>query len=346
MKTGTKLLIVIFIILLIVVAGLLVYKFVIEKNNVEEENIVSLGSDTISNEKKMGQAEIFAGNSRPIAVMIDNHKSAQPQAGLNEAFLVYEIIVEGGESRLMALFKGKDVARIGPVRSSRHYFIDYAIENDAIYTHYGWSPKAENDIKSLKVNNINGISESDKVFKRASGKSSPHNVVVSSSALLDIAKNKNYKTTSDSKSLLNYTTKEVDLTDGTIANDISIPYSQSNTVKYKYNEETKRYERYSKGAKQTDWDTKEVISTKNIIITYVKNSKLPDTEDKDRQDIENLGSKDGYYITNGKVIKITCEKTSRQSKTKYKDINGNEIEINDGNTYIQICPIDANVTIE
>lgn len=60
--------------------------------------------------------------------MIDNHKGAWPQVGLNSAYSVYEIIVEGGETRLMALFKGVDLEKIGPVRSARHYFLDYALE--------------------------------------------------------------------------------------------------------------------------------------------------------------------------------------------------------------------------
>lgn len=53
-----------------------------------------------------------------------------------------------------------------------------------------------------------------------------------------------------------------------------------------------------------------------------------------------------YYITNGKAIEITCEKTSRTAQTVYKDLQGNEIKVNDGKTFIQICPINAKVTIE
>jgi regulator of sirC expression with transglutaminase-like and TPR domain len=55
---------------------------------------------------------------------------------------------------------------------------------------------------------------------------------------------------------------------------------------------------------------------------------------------------DGYYITNGKAIKIKCIKTARDEKTVYKDLDGNEIEVNDGNTFIQICPKDSKVVIE
>ena len=62
--------------------------------------------------------------------------------------------------------------------------------------------------------------------------------------------------------------------------------------------------------------------------------------------MDTTGTKDGYYITNGKAIKIKCTKSSRSSKTVYKDLSGNEIKVNDGNTFVQICPINANVTIE
>lgn len=96
-------------------------------------------------------------NERPIAVMIDNNIGSEKHAGLQDSYINYEIIVEGGLTRIMALYKDKDVSLIGPVRSSRHYFLDYALESDAIYSHYGWSTYAENDIKTLGVNNINGL---------------------------------------------------------------------------------------------------------------------------------------------------------------------------------------------
>lgn len=291
------------------------------------------------------KVEIFQGNDRPIAVMIDNHKAALPQGGLNEAFIVYEIIVEGGESRLMALFKGAAPEKIGPVRSSRHYYLDYALENDAIYVHYGWSPQAQSDISSLGVNNINGINESTKDFWRASGKSSPHDVATTIEKIKTIAERKGYRTTSEQESLLHYVAEEFELQDGIDANKVYIPYSDSNSVRYTYNPETKRYQRYSKGVELTDWSNGEPVTTKNIIIEFVQNSRLKDNENKDRQTLSNITTANGYYITNGKAIKITCEKTSRNSKTVYRDLNGNEIDINDGNTYIQICPIDANVQI-
>ena len=348
MKKAVVIIIVILSIIAIAVCTAILY------NRMQENNSIFLGTDIIndinnSNETivaELPEVQIFKGTNRPIAVMIDNNISAQPQAGLNDAYMVYEIIVEGGESRLMALFKGVSLDKIGPVRSSRHYFLDYALENDAIYVHYGWSPQAQSDISTLGVNNINGISETTKEFWRVKDKSSPHNVATSTEKILEIANRKGYRTTSSKEAVLNYTTDEVNLEEGQIAENITIPYSQSNTVKWVYNSETKRYTRYSKGKKQTDWTTGEDITAKNIIVEFIANSTLNDGENKGRQTMNTVGSKEGYYITNGKAVKITCEKVTRSSKTVYKDENGNEIDVNDGNTFVQICPINANVKIE
>lgn len=346
----TLILISILIVLIIVSAGFIGYTIFTKKN--EKQAVSNTESNIEENQEEQPivvqeqDIEIFKGNDRPIAVMIDNHTGAWPQAGLNKAYLVYEIVVEGGETRLMALFKGQKIEKIGPVRSSRHYFLDYALENDAIYVHFGWSPQAESDIKSLSVNNINGITESSSSFWRASDKSSPHNVVTSTDKILKIAERKGYRTTSDEDSVLNYTAEDVKLEEGVDATSVIIPHSTQQKVEYKYNEETKKYTRYARNKLQSEWYTGEEVTTKNIIITFCDNYTLQDSENKGRQGLYNTGEFKGYYITNGKAIEITCIKSERTSQTVYKDLEGNEIKVNDGNTFIQICPKDADVKIE
>ena len=105
------------------------------------------------------------------------------------------------------------------------------------------------------------------------------------------------------------------------------------------------YTRYARTKLQTDAVSQTNITTKNIIITFAENYTLDDGENKGRQDVVTVGELNGHYITNGKAIKIKCVKKSRSEQTIYQDLNGNEIEVNDGNTWINICPIDANVTI-
>lgn len=344
---GIKILITILVLLIIVAGVLLGIKIMADK-----EKTGNIQAGTANQEEpgttvvEMKEPKIFKGNDRPIAVMIDNHKGAMPQAGLNDAYLVYEIIVEGGESRLMALFKGVNLDKIGPVRSSRHYFLDYALENDAIYVHFGWSPQAQSDITKLGVNNINGISESSTSFWRTKDKYAPHNVATSTKKILEIAKRKGYTTTSKKESVLNYVPDEVTLDTETQATKVSIPYSPSNEVTYEYDSTTNRYVRYSRDTKQVDWTTGETVTTKNIIIVKCQNTTLNDGENKGRQTLDNVKALKGYYITNGKAIEITAEKSTRSSQTVYKDLEGNEIEVNDGNTFIQICPLDADIKIE
>lgn len=342
-NAGLKFLLVLLIIVAIVAGVLLALRVIQEKQtssgNIEEDV-------QQQPEQPVKTIKTFAGSQRAIALMIDNHEGAWPQGGLNDADLVYEIIVEGGETRLMAVFKGKNLTKIGPVRSARHYFIDYAIENDAIYTHFGWSPQAESDIKTYSVNNINGITESSESFWRTKDKYAPHNVATSTEKIMEIAQRKGYRTTSNAESVLNYVTDEVNLENGTAITEVTIPYSYLQKVSYQYDEEKKVFVRYARGKKQVDWNSSEAVTTKNIIITFAQNYTLNDTENKGRQGLKNIGTLDGYYITNGKYIPIKCEKTSRTSQTIYKDLEGKEIEVNDGNTFIQICPLDAKVTFE
>lgn len=341
-KGGIKALIIILVILIIAAGGTLAYKISKDKENNNTETEVS----KVEEPKKEKEVQVFKGNERPIAVMIDNHSDAWPQAGLNKAYMVYEIVVEGGETRLMALFKGQDLDKIGPVRSARHYFIDYAMENDAIYVHFGQSPQAQSDIKKYSINDINGIAEDGTTFWRVKDKAAPHNAVTSTEKLMQSAKNKKFRTTSKEESVLKYTTEEVNLEDGIIADEVTIPHSNLQTVKYKYNEDSKKYVRYARGKEQTDWETKESVETKNIIITFCDNYTLSDVENKGRQGLKNIGTFDGYYITNGKAIKIKCTKNARDEKTVYKDLQGNEIKVNDGNTFVNICPTNAKVQIE
>lgn len=343
-KGSTKLLIITLIIVAIIAGVLLMLKIL--NGQKEAEEVIATGGKQLQEIEEEKLPTTFSGNQRAIALMIDNNKDAWPQGGLNDADLVYEIIVEGGETRLMAIFKGRNLSKIGPVRSARHYFIDYALENDAIYTHFGWSPQAESDIKTYNVDNINGITESSSSFWRTTEKYAPHNVATSTEKILEIAERKGYRTTSESKSVLNYSVDEIELEEGTEITKVTIPYSYLHEVYYTYDSENKVFIRYARDKQQTDWNTGEPVKTKNIIITLAQNYTLSDSENKGRQGLKNIGTLDGYYITNGKYIKITCEKSSRTEKTVYKDLQGNEIKVNDGNTFIQICPLNAEIVFE
>ncbi len=286
-------------------------------------------------------------DTRPVAVMIDNDsEAARPQIGLEDAYMVYEIVVEGSATRLMALFKEHDLEKVGPVRSSRHYFLDYALEHDAIYCHAGWSPKAQSDISSLGVNNINGILGNDGTayWRDSTYDKTWHNLYSGLDKLYKKAVDeKGYRGKSDVKHN-EYLNEDTVPEDGEIALDVSLPYSGFYKVSYKYDSDKMLYTRYINGKEHMS-QTGEALTAKNIIIYNVRNYNLNDGSGKGRQEVETVGSGSGYYVTNGKVIDITWSKPSRKEKTIYKTADGEELKLNPGNTYVQIIPTKVIATI-
>ena len=105
----------------------------------------------------------------------------------------------------------------------------------------------------------------------------------------------------------------------------------------KYDEENKVYLRSMCDEAHVDLITGKQYTAKNIIIAYIDNSYISN-DDKGRQNIDNIGSGIGYYITDGYAIPITWSKSGRKEQTVYKKKNGEEIKVNDGNTYIQNAP--------
>ena len=286
--------------------------------------------------------------TRPIAVMINNNHQAWPHAGLADAYITYEIIAEGGITRMMAVFKDKDTAKIGSVRSARPYYLDYALENDAIYVHYGWSEQAKNDISSLEIDNINGLTDSSVFWRDTTlNKASEHTAFTSMEKIKAFAKEQGYDRDTNKDLLLNYSVKEISLKDmegAKKADKVYIKYSYYTDTTYEYDAENKVYVRSMSGVAHKDAITGKQYTAKNIIVTPIENYAY---DSYGRQKLNNIGTGEGYYITLGYAIPITWEKSSRSSQTvyKYKD-SGKEIKVNDGNTYIQIQPKGEALNIE
>ena len=320
--------------------------FASDKDNTENNN----NEEVVPNEPEEKTLQIVDTNStsRPYAVMINNINVARPlQSGLQDAYIIYEIIVEGGITRYMALFLDQDTERIGSIRSARHYFLDYALENDAIYVHHGQSPQAQSDFSRLDVDRI--VVDNSKTGWR----DNTLNVATEHRLFTSIEKLNsglgNIRTERDNDLLLNYSIDELDLSSyvGAIpANNVTIKYSGYITNTYEYDSESGVYKRFVNGEEHTDYVTNKQYTFKNIITYQVDNYTLNDGENKGRQDIENIGEGTGYYISGGYAVPITWEKSSRSSQTKYYLENGEELVVNDGNTFIQIQPEGQTLTIE
>ncbi len=323
--------------------GIIKFESKSKKTETKEENKPNeeVKEETPVEEVSKYQIIDTTSDDRPYAVMIDNVAGARPQSGLQGAYMVYEITVEGGLTRLLALFKDSDLSMIGPVRSSRHYFLDYVMENDAIYVHHGWSPQAQSDIETLDIKNLNGLYNPSSMFWREKTKVSPHNSFTNSVKMEKAAKNKGYRLTSSNYQVLSYSATSVDLTTYASVEDatsVSIKYSNSVKISYKYDADDKVYLRSHNGSKHIDYLTGEQLKVKNILILNDISVTVISGDDKGRIELGNIGTGSGYYITEGKAIKITWSKASRSAKTVYKDENNKTLVLNDGNTFVQIQP--------
>lgn len=341
-KTRKKLLGFILAGILIIGGGITYLSFNKNADSTEKENKASENKVIEEPVKKVSVIDLDS-KSRPYAVMINNNSAVwKYQSGLNEAYIVYEMLVEGGITREMALYKDTDTAKIASVRSSRHYFLDYALENDAIYVHWGWSPKAQSDIRSLGINNINGLTYEGSYFFRDSNIKAAyeHRGYTKMDSLKKATEKLKYRNTTDKTSLLTYSVDPIDLAsvEGAVeAKYVEIPYSSGFTAKFFYDEEAKMYKRSQNKVDLVDFTTKERITTKNIIVYNVGYNQIRE-DNKGRLDMNNIGSGTGYYISEGKAVPITWEKATRSGKTKYKYADGKELVVNDGRTYIGLQP--------
>ncbi len=285
-------------------------------------------------------------NTRPIAVMIDNdNNDARPHAGIEDAYIIYEMYVEGSATRMMALYKDVNTEKIGPVRSSRHYFLDFALEHDPVYVHYGWSPQAIKDISSLGVNNINGVSDGGSIFWRERKyKYDWHSAYTSIENIKEFAtETKKYRDTTEKTIVFKKNREDVEI-NGDALTKITLPYAGFYKASYEYDVATNTYKRYINGAGHIT-QANVHIAPKNIIIQKARNYNISG-DTSGRQNIDTVGSGEGYFISGGKIAKITWSKTDRKGKTTYYFEDGQEISLNPGQTWIQIVPPSMTITME
>lgn len=335
-----KVLLSLIIVAIIVLVGLLLFLNTEKQQNNEFDKNINKTTT-----KKVNIVDVNT-KSRPYAIMINNVAGARKlQSGLQDAYLIYEMMVEGGITRYLALFLDQNTERIGSIRSARHYYLDYALENDAIYVHHGYSPQAREDWKSLGVDRIE-VNDIATGWRDKSASKTYEFTLFSSIEKLNKGLGSK-RTERNNDLLLNYSADEVDLSqlEGAIpANKLNIKYSGNTNNNYVYDKDNKFYLRSVNNKSQDDYVTGKQLTVKNIIVYSIKYSGISG-DDKGRQTIDNIGEGNGYYISNGYAIPITWSKKSRKSQTIYRYNNGQEITVNDGNTFIQIVPESGSINI-
>lgn len=298
--------------------------------------------------------EEAAANRRPIAVMIPNNSPAMPQYGISKASIIYEAPVEGRITRLMAVFEDfDDLDRIGPVRSSRDYFVYVAMGYEAIYCNWGLArPYVEELINRDTVQNISasvqGIyNPANNAFGRVSrpGYADEFRGYLFIEGMLEDAERLGYDWEYDDayvppftfaaegvKAQENYEDMEDAVTiypGGTEGNKGG--YGAYNPF-FEYEEKDGLYYRYQNGEKQIDELDGSQLAVANVVFQYCHGEVR---DDHDYLAFGVHGEGDAIVFTGGKVIKGTWERYDGDATpAKFFDEDGEEIIFNQGKTWI------------
>ena len=277
-------------------------------------------------------------NTRPITgIMIENSTDARPQAGLSQAGVVFEAIAEGGITRFLTLFQDSTPDNIGPVRSARPYYLEWALGFDAAYAHVGGSPEALSDIRTWGVRDLDQFFNSG-AYHRISERAAPHNVYTSFATLNQLETAKGYT----SSAFTSFPRKAEKALKVPIAKSVDMGISgPTYNVHYDYNATTNSYNRSEGGAPHIDANTNAQISPKvaiGIVVPYSIQS------DGKHSNYGVIGSGQAYIFQDGGVTIGNWSKADDKSQITFTDSAGVAIPLDPGQTWITTVKTAGNVT--
>ncbi len=296
--------------------------------------------------------------NRSVLVSVENSPQARPQWGIASADIVWEMVVEGGISRMLLMYS--DASRlpdkIGPTRSARHYFVELAEGFDSIFIHYGGSPQAYSAISKQGTDDIDGMSYGNKIFPRDTERnvSSEHRAYTTKDKIAEALAEKEFRTEVEKgkEKPFKFSPTLYTLPDGACT-ELTVPFSNSYTYNLKYDADKKVY-LSSLGDKPFMDDNGTQQNFTNVIVCYVDVSGIPG--DKKGRVTFDLSEGEGVFVSNGTYQNITWEKGDYTDMMKFYVDDGKssedttadtttedkpqkkEIALNVGRTYIALVP--------
>ena len=288
---------------------------------------------------------------RPFAVMINNHKSGQPQLGIAQADIIYEIPAEGGITRMMAVYQDvSGVGNIGTVRSARDYYASLALGMDALYLHAGGSPQAYTFIKNWGMpafDCVNGPYEGTLYWRdqiRRQNKGLEHSVLTSSEKIQKLFPTYRYRLEhKDGYSYPMSFSENATPENGEKAEVITVAFSNYKTGVFRYDGESGLYFVEQFGKPHTDGNTGKQLAVKNVLIVQTKIYQIKG-DSAGRLSVKTTGSGTGKFACGGKVENITWSRDNDNKPMKFFNEAGEELKFGIGTTYINILGSSAKYT--
>ncbi len=281
-----------------------------------------------------------AVNRRPIAVMVNNLKQSYPQYGTSGADVLYEVPVEGGVTRMMAVYANPDtVPDVGSVRSARYYFPKIAQGMDAIYCHWGMEQEhAKATLQELNIDSFDGGKlENSLLFyrdpERVGKYSSEHTGYLRGSDILRAIESSGFRTDRINPDMAFLFSDSPRMPSEAACVRAELSFSDSSVSAFVYDAATQNYLMYHGDAPQMDGKAEAQLSFTNVFALRTQTAYLDDANYLRSISLEG-GS--GYYISMGGMETIRWEKTADDAPFRYYTLDGAELSVNAGKSYIGI----------
>ena len=258
-----------------------------------------------------------------LGVMVENHPDARPQTGLDAAGIVFETTAEGGITRFLALYQENMPKEIGPIRSVRHYYLDWAMGFDASLAHVGGAADALSLIDQRSANSLSQFKYSEP-YHRTSDRFAPHNMYGTTSLLRSLQKDLDHKTAE----FVPFPRSDDSPAQEPQAKKLSVNFSNPTyAVEFRYQPETNSYIRYIAGTPDVDAATNKPITVKNVVVLTLTSSSINAT-----------GRGNAVLFKDGNAQKIRWVQTSYRERIQFNDAEGNEVQLNRGDLWISVIP--------
>lgn len=297
---------------------------------------------------------------RPLAVMINNAPAARPQSGLGQADMVYEVLAEGGITRLIGIFQSQSgIEKIGPIRSIRPYLINLGESYGGVLVHAGGSPEAYSIIQKQGKQDMDEIGNAGSYFWRDKERKAPHNLYSSDEKLREGAAKLNYGNDVKVPQYSFYTepvaasgdgdgaegTAPVEVVSGEPGEKVEIKFLlDSYVVAYEYDGSTNTYKRWVNGSPHVDLNDNVQLEAANVIVLGADHKVLDDVG-RLAVNVETGGK--AMLFQRGEVIEGQWVRAAGDAIRFVKD--GKEVPLVPGTTYFNIVPnspsFESHVTI-
>lgn len=280
--------------------------------------------------------------ARIVSVKIENSPAARPQSGLDKADIVYETVTEGGITRFNALFQSQTPKVVGPVRSARPSDFSIVPQYHALFAHCGGDPAVRKQLTDRSR-----FDDMDQFFNpgpyfRSKSRPAPHNLYMSVPKLRAAAISKRgYKATEvvQGPAFVHAST------DGTpTVRTITVPFSTSNRVTWRYDKATKTYKRSVNGSRSRDKVSGAQYSARNVVVLWTTVRRYTPSHDPQELEIELTGSGRASVFRDGQRFDGTWA-AGAATPPVLRTSDGGAVGLDEGNTWFQVIGNDQDIVM-